>query len=169
MQKLKELLIKLYTLSVTRQLASCGVNPLFAPLSRFFISQNISIGDNVFINEQCILVAEEKITIGDNVKIGFGTMLITSNYQPYYNPKSKKRLQYFEPIKVEDNVWIGAAAVILPGVTIGKGSVVGAGAVVTKDVAPHTVVGGVPAKLIKTIEVEMKKKKPSRSKKRTKK
>lgn len=61
---------------------------------------------------------------------------------------------FFEQVIINDDVWIGAGAIIVPGVTIGKGSVIAAGAVVTKDVAPYTLVGGVPAKEIKKIETD---------------
>lgn len=78
-------------------------------------------------------------------------MLLTSNYEPYFDPDKRQRRQYFEPIVIEKNVWIGSGAIILPGVTIGEGSVVAAGAVVTKNVPRSRLVGEVPARIIKEI------------------
>lgn len=112
------------------------------------------MGSNVFINQQCIFVGEEKITIGNNVNFGFRCMVVTSNNEVEIDSETKKRTHYDEPIVIEDDVWIGAGAIILPGVTIGKGSVVAAGAVVTRDVPKSTLVGEVPARIIKNIEPE---------------
>ena len=151
MDKLISFVQNTYTFFISNQLGSCGKNCLFITFSKFFVPKNIHIGDNVFINQQCIFVGDEKITIGDNVNIGFRCMLITSNYEPYFNRKAQKRRRYFEPIIIEKNVWIGSGAIILPGVTVGEGSVVAAGAVVTKDVPADTLVGEVPARIIKDI------------------
>ena len=88
------------------------------------------------------------ITIEDNVLIGPKVNLITENHP--LDPTDRKTL-ICKPIVIKRNAWIGAAATILPGVTIGENAVVAAGAVVTNDVAPNTIVGGVPAKFIKKI------------------
>ena len=152
MYKLNSIIQKLYTYFVARKLGSCGKNTLFITFSKFFIPHNIHIGNNVFVNQQCIFVGEEKITIEDNVSIGFRCMFITSNYEPYFNPKRQKRVKYFEPIVIEKDVWIGSGAIILPGVTVGSGGVVAAGAVVTRDVPSLSLVGEVPARIIKNIE-----------------
>ena len=88
------------------------------------------------------------ITIEDDVLIGPKVNLITENHS--LNPNDRKSL-ICKPIVIKRNAWIGAAATILPGVTIGENSVVAAGAVVSKDVPANTIVGGVPAKFIKTI------------------
>ncbi len=159
MDQLNTLVQKTYTFLVASRMASCGQNALFITFSKFFVPHNIYIGNNVFINQQCVMVAEEKISIGNDVQIGMRVQLITSNYDPYFDPKKGKRRRYFEPITIKDQVWIGSGAIILPGVTIGEGSVVAAGAVVTKDVPPQTIVGGVPAKEIKKITKPMKKSK----------
>lgn len=151
---LNSLIQMLYTKAISLRLGSCGSNPLFITFSKFFVPHNIFIGNDVFINQQCIFVGEDKITIKDNVKIGFRCMFITSNNEIYMDKKEKKRIHYHEPIVVEKDVWIGSGAIILPGVTIGEGSVVASGAVVTKDVPAQTLVGEVPARIIKTIEPE---------------
>jgi acetyltransferase-like isoleucine patch superfamily enzyme len=108
----------------------------------------ISIGKNVFINFDCTFLALGGITIEDDVLIGPKVSLITENHP--LNPRERKGL-IGKPILIKKNAWIGANAVILPGVTIGENTVVAAGAVVSKDVPDNTIVGGIPAKFIKTI------------------
>lgn len=89
------------------------------------------------------------ITIGDGSLIGHNVVLATINHDlsPF-----KNRENHYAPIVIEDNVWIGSNATILPGITIGRWAVVAAGAVVTKDVEAYTVVGGVPAKEIRKVK-----------------
>lgn len=106
------------------------------------------IGKNVFINHDCTFLDIGGITIEDDVLIG-PKVCITSEGHPLHPQERKKLL--VKPIVIKRNTWIGAGATILPGVTIGENSVVAAGAVVTKDVPANTVVGGVPAKIIKVI------------------
>lgn len=117
--------------------------PFYTNFGRF-----ITIGKNVFINHACSFLDMGGITIEDNVLIGPKVNLITENHP--LNPDNRKSL-ICKPIVLKRNAWIGAAATILPGVTIGENSVVAAGAVVTVDVMPNTIVGGVPAKFIKNI------------------
>jgi acetyltransferase-like isoleucine patch superfamily enzyme len=108
----------------------------------------IQIGKNVFINHACTFLDMGGITIEDNALIGPKVNLITENHP--LDPTDRKAL-ITKPILIKRNAWIGAAATILPGVTIGENSVVAAGAVVSKDVPDNVVVGGIPAKFIKTI------------------
>ena len=110
--------------------------------------KNITIGKNVFINFDCTFLALGGITIEDDVLIGPKVSLITENHP--LNPEERKGL-IGKPILIKKNAWIGANATILPGVTIGKNAVVAAGAVVSKDVPDNTIVGGIPAKFLKTI------------------
>lgn len=110
----------------------------------------IQIGKNVFINHACTFLDMGGITIEDDVQIGPKVNLITENHP--LNPANRKAL-ICKPIVIRRNAWIGAAATILPGVTIGENSVVAAGAVVSKDVPANTIVGGVPAKIIKQIDL----------------
>lgn len=121
---------------------------LFPPFYTDF-GKNISIGRDVFINSGCHFQDQGGITIGDGSLIGHNVVLATINHA--LRP-SQKRKNLHAPISIGSNVWIGSNAVILPGVTIGEWAVVAAGAVVTKDVPPYTVVGGIPAKVIKKVE-----------------
>ena len=107
------------------------------------------IGKNVFINHGCSFLDLGGITIEDHVLIGPQVKLVTENHP--LDPATRKGL-ITNPILIKRNAWIGAGATILPGVTIGENAVVAAGAVVTKDVAANTVIGGIPAKFIKNIE-----------------
>lgn len=111
----------------------------------YWINPNlISIGKNSHINTQCILDGRGGLTIGDSVSVSHRVNLMTGSH----DYKSKDFRGIFKPIQIEDYAWIGIGATILQGVTIGKGAVVCAGAVVTHDVEPYTVVGGVPARVI---------------------
>lgn len=143
---------KFYTFLMSFRFGSFGKNSLLTTPSDFILTKNIFIGNEVFINKHCLLSAYEKIIIKDNVQIGFRSMLLTSNYTLYFDPKRKQREKIFKPIVIEEGVFICSSVVILPGVTVGYGSVVAAGSVVTKDVPPMTLVAGVPAKVIRTIK-----------------
>jgi len=121
---------------------------IFAPFYTNF-GRHIQLGRNVFINHACSFVDMGGITVEDDVFIGPKVNLLTENHP--VDPSNRKVLD-LKPILVKRNVWIGGAATILPGVTIGENSIVAAGAVVTKDVPPNTIVGGVPAKFIKSID-----------------
>ena len=112
--------------------------------------KNITVGKRVFINSGCCFQDQGGIEIGDDVLIGQQVVIATLNHD--LNPEKRGSMTP-KPVKIGNKVWIGAHATILPGVTIGDGAVVAAGAVVTKYVPPNTVVAGVPAKVIKEIEV----------------
>lgn len=110
----------------------------------------VTMGYNVFINRNCYITARGPITIDDNVIIGPG-VVINSGMHNYQDSEKLIRDQGHKilPIHIEDDVWIGANAVIMPGVTIGKGSVIGAGSIVTKSIPAYSVAVGVPAKIKK--------------------
>ena len=112
--------------------------------------KNITIGKNVFINMGCKFQDHGGITIGDNALIGHNVVLATLNHD--FDP-SKRASMISAPIVIGNGVWIGANATILQGVTIGDNSIVAAGSVVKNDVPPNTIVGGVPARVLKKINV----------------
>lgn len=108
----------------------------------------VSFGKNVTINKGCTMMSPGRIIIEDNVLIGPDVKIVTVNH----DIKDRHNICYFKPVIIKENAWICLGAIICPGVTIGKNSVVAAGAVVTKDVPDNTIVGGNPAKIIKVIE-----------------
>ena len=111
----------------------------------------VTIGKRCFIQQCCTFFGRGGIEIGDDVFIGPKCNLITINHD--VNPDNRSAT-FGKPIRIEDKVWLGINATVLPGVTLGYGCIVGANSVVTKDVPPMTVVGGVPARVIKNIEPE---------------
>ena len=113
--------------------------------------KNIHIGKHVFINMGCKFQDQGGIFIGDGVLIGHNVVLATLNHA--MQPERRSDMLP-APIHIGKRVWIGSNATVLPGVTIGDGAVVAAGAVVTRDVPANTVVGGVPAKVIRHIHEE---------------
>lgn len=115
--------------------------------------KNMRLGKNVFINSGCRFQDQGGIIIGDGVLIGHNVVLATLNH----DVDPQKRSDMFPaPIRIGNNVWIGAQATVLPGVTIGDGAIIAAGAVVSRDVPANVIVGGVPAKIIKKIEINQK-------------
>lgn len=129
------------------------VDPTFRLFPPFYadFGKNITFGKYDFVNASCHFQDQGGITIGDRVFIGHNVVLATANHA--LEPNLNRKLSY-APIKICDNVWIGSNAVVLQGVTIGEWAVVAAGAVVTKDVEPYTVVGGIPAKFIKKVDFD---------------
>lgn len=109
----------------------------------------VSVGENVYINHACTMLTLGKIYIEDNVLIG-PKVNLTSEGHPI-DPAKRTALEV-KPVVIKRNAWIGAGATILPGITVGENSIVAAGAVVNKDVPANTIVGGVPAKVIKEID-----------------
>ena len=105
----------------------------------------------MFVNFGCTFLDRGGITLGDDVFIGPGVQLITENHPE--QPQNRRNV-YARPISIGRKVWIGAGAIILPGVTIGENSIVGAGAVVKKDVPANVIVAGVPAKIVRGIKTD---------------
>lgn len=112
--------------------------------------QKVAIGHDVLLNEDVKIGGQCGVTIGNYVLIGYNANIISENHA-YHNPLLPIAQQgfYGGKITIHDDVWICANAVILPNVTLGKGCIVGANAVVTHDVPEYAIVGGVPAKVIK--------------------
>jgi len=119
---------------------------IFPPFHTNF-GRFISLGQNVFINHACSFLDIGGITIEDDVQIGPRVNLTSENHP--INPRDRKTL-IPNPIVIKRNAWIGAGVTILPGVNVGENSIIAAGAVVSRDVPPNTVVAGIPAKVVKT-------------------
>lgn len=111
--------------------------------------KNIHLGKSIFINAGCHFQDQGGITIGDNTMIGHNVVLATLNHG--IAPKDRRTV-IPSPIVIGENVWIGSNSTILPGVTIGDNAIIAAGAVVCKDVPANVIVGGVPARVLKSIE-----------------
>lgn len=138
------------------RLKHCGNNLICCSGVVIHGAKNLSIGNDTRLGENSYINAKGGLVIGDNVKIAPQVFICTSNHN-YYAPK---KLPYdgkenLRPVNIGDHVWIGARAIIIPGVTIGEGAVVGMGSVVTKDVPPCAVVGGNPAKTLKYRDIEL--------------
>ena len=114
---------------------------------------DIFLGKRVFINFGCHFQDQGGVYIGDGALIGSYVVMATINHglDPAHRADNHP-----SPIRIGKNVWVGSHATILPGVTVGDNAIVAAGAVVTKDVPPNTVVGGVPARMLKTIAQQEK-------------
>ncbi|WP_426753965.1 sugar O-acetyltransferase [Myxococcus sp. Y35] len=133
------------------ELTGRKVDTTFSLIPPFYTDHgvNIRVGRNVFINQCCTLMDIGGIDIADDVMIGPKVNLITSSHP--LEPSRRRASAVARPIILQKNVWIAAAVTILPGVTVGENSVVGAGSVVTADVAPNSFVAGVPARLIRRL------------------
>lgn len=138
---------------IFRELTGREVDDSFMCFPPFYtdFGKNISIGKDVFFNTGCSFQDRGGIHIGDCSLIGMNVNIATLNHGL---DMKTRNTTYASPVTIGKNVWIGSGATILPGVTIGDRAVVAAGAVVTKDVPEGTVVAGVPAKVVKTIEEE---------------
>ncbi len=111
--------------------------------------RDITIGRNVFVSQNCTFYDLGGLDIADDVMIGPNVSLITSGHP--LEPSRRHAFTVAKPIAIERNVWIGAGATIIGGVTVGENSVVAAGAVVTRDVPANSLVGGNPARVIRSI------------------
>lgn len=128
--------------------------------------KNISIGNNSIININCTFIDCNKIEIGNNVLIASNVQIYTATHPvntmerlvDKWDEKSGQAFfrTYALPVKIEDNVWIGGGVIILPGITIGKNSVIGAGSIVTKDIPTNCVAVGSPCRVIKQLNEKVK-------------
>lgn len=115
--------------------------------------KNVYMGDHVYANFNLVLVDDAVIEIGDNVMIGPNVVLCTGTH-PVSPRLRAKEAQYNKPVKVGSGVWIGANAMVMPGVTIGENSIIGAGSVVTKDIPANVIAFGNPCKVYREITEE---------------
>jgi maltose O-acetyltransferase len=158
-QKTKELL-RLHNLTeamserqtiLQQLLGHIGQNSIVEPPFYCAYGQNIHIGDHVYLNVLCIILDCNEVHIGHHVMFGPAVQIYTAAHLL----EAEARIQGWEvakPIVIEDNVWLGGGAILLPGVRIGRNAVVGAGAVVSRSVSANTVVAGNPARVIREIE-----------------
>ena len=133
------------------ELTGATVDPTFSLIPPVYSDHglNIRVGKRVFINQCCMLMDIGGIDIGDDVMLGPAVRLITSGHP--LDPGLRRKQILAAPISIDSNVWLGAGATVLHGVTVGRDSVVAAGAVVTRDVPPATLVAGVPARAVRSI------------------
>lgn len=149
-----------FTTSILRY--KSALNPYPSVRGLLLRRSGVKIGRDVEINSGNLIFGRGRkppaLTLGDRVALGPNISFITSSYPSDSllgrNSQVQGMIKRFAPINIEDDAWIGAGVIILPGVTIGRCSIVGAGAVVTKDVAPYSVMAGVPARVIRTLTPE---------------
>lgn len=125
----------------------CYIEPPFY----FDYGYNIHLGDNVYVNTHNTWLDIAPIFIGNNVKIGPNVQLITVNH-PLEPAERRTGIEQGQKITIEDDVWIGAGALVLPGVTVHQGATIAAGSVVTRDVPAYTIVAGNPTKVIRQLD-----------------
>ena len=130
---------------------------IFTIVSPFYCDYgyNIEVGENFFINMNCIILDEAKVTFGDNVFIAPNCGFYTAGH-PLDVEQRNKGLEYAYPITIGNNVWIGAHVCVLPGVTIGDNTVIGAGSIVNKNIPANVLAAGNPCKVIRNITEEDK-------------
>ncbi|WP_296225962.1 sugar O-acetyltransferase [Ralstonia sp. UBA689] len=138
--------------AVFSELIGQPVDPSFVLIPPFYTAggDEIRVGRNVFINQNCTFYDLGGLHIGDDVMIGPNVSIITTSHP--LEPSQRRSVTIGKPIVIERNVWIAAGATIVGGVTVGENSVVAAGAVVTKDVPSNSLVGGNPARFIRSID-----------------
>lgn len=112
---------------------------------------NLQIGTDCFINQDCVFDATAPIVIGENVNLGHGVLITTSSHL-IGGPERRGGLLQPKPVHIGDGAWLASRVIILPGVDVGEGAIVCAGAVVTRSVAAHTMVAGIPAREIRRLD-----------------
>lgn len=153
----RKLIDRMYMYICRSSFTSIGRNVIFHPTNSTFSYNTISIGNNVGIGEHAYFTAAiSHIYIGNNIAFAPNVTIRGGNHSSHLVGKllvdyttSDKRKEDDEPVYIEDDCWIASNVVILKGVRIGRGSIIAAGAIVNKSVPPYSIVGGVPAKVIK--------------------
>lgn len=131
-------------------LASCGEHIWIEPPFKMAYGYRTHIGDYFYANFNLVIVDDIDVYIGDHVMIA-PNVVITATGHPIHPDVRRDGRQFSLPVHIEDDVWIGAGAIILPGVTIGRNSVIGAGSVVTRDIPPNVVAVGTPCRVLREI------------------
>jgi maltose O-acetyltransferase len=134
-----------------RMLGRIGDGSTIEPPFHGAYGRNTYVGDHVFVNSSCTILDCNEVRIGNHVMFGPLVQIYTAAHALEAEPRNQG-WEVAKPITIEDNVWLGGGAILLPGVTIGRNAVVGAGAVVSRDAPADTVVAGNPARVIRTIE-----------------
>ncbi len=135
---------------LTELLAELGEGAVVRPPLAMDYGYRTSIGPRSFVNVNCVILDVGRVRIGADVQIGPNVQLLTPTHPVAAEPR-RRRLEAGEPITIEDNVWLGGGVIVLPGVTIGADTVVGAGAVVTGDLPPGVVAAGNPARVLRQL------------------
>ena len=137
---------------ILRQLlAQLGRESIIEPPFYCSYGRNTTVGDHVYLNCSCVILDNNEVHIGNHVMAGPCVQIYTAAHLL----QAEARIRGWEvakPIVIEENVWLGGGAILLPGVTVGRNAVVGAGAVVSRSVPPDTVVAGNPARVIREID-----------------
>lgn len=115
---------------------------------------HVTIGENVFMNFNCTILDVAPVTIGNRVMMANNVQLLTATHPLDVQRRVYDLVEYGLPITIGDNVWLGGSVIVLPGVTVGKNSIVGAGSVVTKDVPDNVIVAGNPARIVRELTAE---------------
>ena len=141
---------------IKHSFAECGKNVSMFKGCNFSGIENVHIGNNVALSNITVLSTHAKLYIGNDVLIAPDVMIVTGNHRTDIEGRTmfsigedEKLPENDQDVIIEDDVWVGARAIILKGVTVHTGAIISAGAIVTKDVPPYTIVGGVPAKVLK--------------------
>ncbi len=128
-----------------------GENVIIWPPFNCIYGENIYLGINVFFNLNCMIIDNNRVEFGDHALVGPGVQIYTAAH-PLDAASRNQGWEVTKPVTIRKSVWIGGSAILLPGVKIGYQAVIGAGAVVTKDVPPSVVVAGNPARIIREID-----------------
>lgn len=135
------LLLRAYGLDVAQSNVSAGV---------WFGSRRVTIGQGTFINRGCFFNTHAPVVLGERVNLGMGVMFVTGSHEIAAMPR-RAGAQTSAAIHVGDGAWLGARVTVLPGVSIGEGAVIAAGAVAVDDVKPHAMYAGVPARWVRDL------------------
>ena len=131
-------------------LEAFGESSFIQPPFRCDYGSYIHVGERVFVNFNCTILDCGRVTIGDGVQIASGVQLLAADH-PREPELRAAGLELGRPVAIEDNVWIGAGAIVCPGVTVGRDSIVGAGSVVTRDVPAGVMAAGNPCRVIREL------------------